>query len=196
MAHLCFCGCGMKVVTPLSPTGWALTFEGRGVSVTPSVGNWNLKCRSHYVISGNRIEWTGGLDNRTDRCGICSRSRRRRRATTDSPEAVSPAANVPAQERAQAQPLVQSSRVFLPVKPRRLLRGSTADFGLKHAPTSATYSGLSPARLLQRSRDQRTDFQILLTRYALERLLYRLSRSEHRNRFILHAGRQGAPEVD
>ena len=41
------------------------------------------------------------------------------------------------------------------------------------------------ARLLQRSRDQRTDFQILLTRYALERLLYRLSRSEHRNRFVL-----------
>jgi predicted nucleotidyltransferase component of viral defense system len=41
------------------------------------------------------------------------------------------------------------------------------------------------ARLLQRSRDERTDFQILLTRYALERLLYRLSRSEHRNRFIL-----------
>ena len=31
-------------------------------------------------------------------------------------------------------------------------------------------------RLLHRSRDQRTDFQILLTRYALERLLYRLSR--------------------
>jgi hypothetical protein len=28
------------------------------------------------------------------------------------------------------------------------------------------------ARLLQRSRDERTDFQILLTRYALERLLY------------------------
>ena len=41
------------------------------------------------------------------------------------------------------------------------------------------------ARLLQRSRDERTDFQVLLTRYALERLLYRLSRSEHRNRFVL-----------
>lgn len=41
------------------------------------------------------------------------------------------------------------------------------------------------ARLLQRARDERTDFQILLTRYALERLLYRLSLSEHRNRFIL-----------
>jgi len=41
------------------------------------------------------------------------------------------------------------------------------------------------ARLLQRSRDERTDFQILLTRYALERLLYRLSQSPHRNRFVL-----------
>lgn len=41
------------------------------------------------------------------------------------------------------------------------------------------------ARLLQRSRDERADFQILLTRYALERLLYRLSLSEHRDRFIL-----------
>ena len=41
------------------------------------------------------------------------------------------------------------------------------------------------ARLLQRSRDERTDFQILLTRYALERLLYRLSQSAHRQRFVL-----------
>lgn len=40
-------------------------------------------------------------------------------------------------------------------------------------------------RLLQKSRDERSDFQILLTRYALERLLYRLSLSEHRNRFVL-----------
>jgi len=41
------------------------------------------------------------------------------------------------------------------------------------------------ARLLQRSRDERVDFQVLLTRYALERLLYRLSQSPHRNRFVL-----------
>jgi predicted nucleotidyltransferase component of viral defense system len=41
------------------------------------------------------------------------------------------------------------------------------------------------ARLLQRSRNEHTDFQVLLTRYALERLLYRLSRSAHRNRFVL-----------
>ena len=40
-------------------------------------------------------------------------------------------------------------------------------------------------RLLDRSRAERSDFQILLTRYALERLLYRLSVSEHRDQFIL-----------
>ncbi|SFU23167.1 hypothetical protein SAMN05518861_15017 [Mesorhizobium sp. YR577] len=41
------------------------------------------------------------------------------------------------------------------------------------------------ARLLDQPRAERQGFQILLTRYALERLLYRLSLSEHRNRFIL-----------
>jgi hypothetical protein len=41
------------------------------------------------------------------------------------------------------------------------------------------------ARLLDRARAQQSDFQVLLTRYTLERLLYRLSVSEHRDRFIL-----------
>lgn len=43
------------------------------------------------------------------------------------------------------------------------------------------------ARLLDRSRAERQDFQILLMRYALERLLYPLSLPEHRDRFILKA---------
>lgn len=41
------------------------------------------------------------------------------------------------------------------------------------------------ARLLARARAERIDFQILLTRYALERLLYRLSVSDQRERFVL-----------
>ena len=41
------------------------------------------------------------------------------------------------------------------------------------------------AQLLDRARAERSNFQILLTRYALERLLYRLSVSVHRERFIL-----------
>jgi predicted nucleotidyltransferase component of viral defense system len=41
------------------------------------------------------------------------------------------------------------------------------------------------AKLLDRARVQRSDFQVLLTRYALERFLYRLSVSPYQDRFIL-----------
>lgn len=57
MVHLCCCGCGSKVVTPISPTGWQLTYDGKSVSVYPSIGSWQLACRSHYWIEGNRINW-------------------------------------------------------------------------------------------------------------------------------------------
>lgn len=57
--HLCFCGCGKKVVTPLSPTGWSMTFDGKTISVQPSIGNWNLACRWHYWIRNSRVEWSG-----------------------------------------------------------------------------------------------------------------------------------------
>lgn len=54
VVHSCCCGCGHEVVTPLTPTDWRLTFDGEAISLSPSVGNWNLPCRSHYVINGNR----------------------------------------------------------------------------------------------------------------------------------------------
>jgi predicted nucleotidyltransferase component of viral defense system len=41
------------------------------------------------------------------------------------------------------------------------------------------------ARLLNRARERGQVFDLLLTRYALERLLYRLSISEYKNRFVL-----------
>lgn len=59
VAHLCCCGCGNKVVTPLSPTGWQLSYNGKAISLTPSVGNWKLECQSHYWIEDNQIEWAG-----------------------------------------------------------------------------------------------------------------------------------------
>jgi predicted nucleotidyltransferase component of viral defense system len=40
-------------------------------------------------------------------------------------------------------------------------------------------------RLLKLARQRGEDFQLILTRYGLERLLYRLSQSEHCNQFIL-----------
>ena len=49
-SHLCCCGCGEEVVTPFAPAQWKMTFNGDAVSLHPSVGNWLLACRSHYVI--------------------------------------------------------------------------------------------------------------------------------------------------
>jgi hypothetical protein len=57
VAHNCCCGCGNEVVTPLSPTDWQLTFDGESISLAPSIGNWNLPCRSHYFITKSRVLW-------------------------------------------------------------------------------------------------------------------------------------------
>lgn len=56
--HKCACGCGIKTVTPLSPTDWKLTFNGKSVSLYPSIGNWSFPCQSHYWISKNNVEWS------------------------------------------------------------------------------------------------------------------------------------------
>jgi hypothetical protein len=56
--HKCCCGCGNEVVTPLSPTDWALTFNGRSVTLYPSIGNWGFACRSHYWIKANSVQWS------------------------------------------------------------------------------------------------------------------------------------------
>lgn len=55
--HKCFCGCGNQVVTPLSPTGWKLTFDGKTITLYPSIGNWNFECRSHYWIRNSNVEY-------------------------------------------------------------------------------------------------------------------------------------------
>lgn len=57
--HSCCCGCGEEVVTPFTPTGWKMTFDGETVSVWPSVGSGSLPCRSHYVIDRGRVREAG-----------------------------------------------------------------------------------------------------------------------------------------
>jgi Family of unknown function (DUF6527) len=57
VVHKCCCGCGREVVTPLSPTDWELTFDGRSISLYPSIGNWDYPCRSHYWIKNDLVEW-------------------------------------------------------------------------------------------------------------------------------------------
>lgn len=64
MAHACACGCEEEVITPLSPAGWQMTFDGKTVSVSPSIGNTSLACRSHYWIERGEVDW---LDDMTQR---------------------------------------------------------------------------------------------------------------------------------
>lgn len=59
MLHMCACGCGRKVVTPLSPNDWNMTFNGKTITVRPSIGSWSLPCQSHYVIKNGKIVWAG-----------------------------------------------------------------------------------------------------------------------------------------
>jgi hypothetical protein len=59
--HLCCCGCGREVVTPLNPAKWRLAEKNETVSLHPSVGNWSFPCQSHYWIEGNRVRWAGAL---------------------------------------------------------------------------------------------------------------------------------------
>jgi len=65
--HLCLCGCGEQVVTPLDeivtesekivtempPGGWILTEKRNKISMTPSIGNYEFPCKSHYIITNN-----------------------------------------------------------------------------------------------------------------------------------------------
>lgn len=64
VTHLCACGCGREVVTPISPTDWSLMYDGVAVTLDPSIGNWSFPCRSHYFIQKNRVLWVGEMSQR------------------------------------------------------------------------------------------------------------------------------------
>lgn len=55
--HKCCCGCGDEVVTPFSPASWKLVFDGKTISLYPSIGNWSFECQSHYWIINNEVKW-------------------------------------------------------------------------------------------------------------------------------------------
>lgn len=53
-SHLCLCGCKNLVVTPLyQPGGWVLKKENTTISLSPSIGNFQIDCRTHYIITKN-----------------------------------------------------------------------------------------------------------------------------------------------
>ena len=59
VSHLCACGCKSKVVTPLKPTDWKLIFDGKTISLDPSIGNWSFPCQSCCRSSENEVFGTG-----------------------------------------------------------------------------------------------------------------------------------------
>jgi hypothetical protein len=63
-AHSCCCGCGEQVVTPFTPTDWKMIYDGESVSLWPSIGNWTLACRSHYMIDRGRVLEAGPWSDR------------------------------------------------------------------------------------------------------------------------------------
>jgi hypothetical protein len=57
-AHLCACGCGSKIRTPIGATEWQLEETVRGPSLRPSIGNWQKPCQSHYWIEDGEVIWS------------------------------------------------------------------------------------------------------------------------------------------
>ena len=57
--HRCACGCDSLVYTPLGVTEWRFSEVDGKPSLSPSIGSWNLPCRSHYWIVRGRISWSG-----------------------------------------------------------------------------------------------------------------------------------------
>lgn len=89
--HKCFCGCRREVVTPLSPTGWELIFDGKTVSLHPSIGSWNLPCQSHYFITNNRVIWAHKWTKKQIARGRAQEAKRRDRYYSESlPEGSKP----------------------------------------------------------------------------------------------------------
>jgi len=56
-AHLCACGCGAIVRTPLDDAEWSLEETVEGPSLYPSIGNWQEPCQSHYWIERGNVKW-------------------------------------------------------------------------------------------------------------------------------------------
>lgn len=59
--HLCACGCGSKVPVSLGPAGWTLIERNGRPTIRPSIGNGQLPCRSHYLITEGNVVWAPAM---------------------------------------------------------------------------------------------------------------------------------------
>lgn len=80
VSHLCMCGCGEKVAFRLAPERFGIKFDGKAVSLSPSVGNSNFACRSHYWLEHGEVVWLPPLNDRQ-----IERARRNAHRVTSGP---------------------------------------------------------------------------------------------------------------
>ncbi|WP_373424758.1 DUF6527 family protein [Mesorhizobium sp. SARCC-RB16n] len=59
--HLCACGCGSKVPISFGPAGWSVRERNGKPTVWPSIGNGQLPCRSHYLITDGKVHWAPSM---------------------------------------------------------------------------------------------------------------------------------------
>jgi hypothetical protein len=92
VVHLCACGCGTKIATPISPANWKLGWDGDAITLSPSIGAWGLPCRSHYWIKSNQVQWsTQWTDDQIRRGRVRDdRERREHFAQSESRSATAP----------------------------------------------------------------------------------------------------------
>lgn len=57
VVHLCMCGCGSRVVTPLGPAEWSLREHAGKITLWPSIASSGQTCRSHYLITNSEVRW-------------------------------------------------------------------------------------------------------------------------------------------
>jgi acyl-CoA reductase-like NAD-dependent aldehyde dehydrogenase len=43
---------------------WRLSFDGESISLSPSIGNWNFPCESHYWITASQVRWAPAMTRR------------------------------------------------------------------------------------------------------------------------------------
>jgi len=77
--HLCPCGCGNKIITPLGPTEWSFRETAGKPTLRPSMGNWELPCRSHYFITKGMIEWATEWSEKQIQAGRLAEEKKKRK---------------------------------------------------------------------------------------------------------------------
>lgn len=55
--HKCMCGCRETVCTPLDENQWKWIFDGYNASLSPSIGNFQQSCKSHYFMRKGKVIW-------------------------------------------------------------------------------------------------------------------------------------------